>query len=492
MGTWVPGGRRVCLGVAAALFVSLVPAAHAGTVAFSSHRCPGDAEPRCSNGVWLVEDDGSGLRKLSVPEHPGLWAADSPSWSPDGREVAHMRYGSAGMGIWVTAKDGSSTRELVSLAGSGLWDIEEPVWSPDGLYIAFTGAPKPPATGEFFQHSIYVVPATGGPVRRLTANFYDSSPVFTPDSRRVAFKRSGPPKDPRYVSSPVGIMSTGVEVGQEAKLFEGGPLGSPEENSFALATAKIGFAPDARSIAVASSGRIYLASPEGLETRELRSGTGNGNITLAWAWETRPRLVVASGTYTAAPESISIFDVDDPGAPPVALTRNPPGGPAGDAHPDWTSTLGQGAIPDLHPPVVELDLGTGQAGRARVSRKARRPTRVSRRSLDLLAADASGIRRIESIFGREQVRKVRVGRRCANGRCRAVVRRRTVCRFATGRRLSRPRSCRRPITVRHAGRAGWKRTVGRLPKGRYRMRVRVRDVYGRAGGRRMRRIVLTG
>lgn len=482
--------RGALFGVMVIACVFGAPATHAGTVAFSSQRCPDGGEPRCATGIWLVEDDGSGLRKLSVPEHPGRWNADSPSWSPDGREIAHMRYGSAGMGIWATAKDGSSTREVASLAGTGLYDIDEPVWSPDGLYIAFTGAPKPPVNHEFFQSSIYVVPAVGGPIRRLTANFHDSSPVFTPDSRRVAFKRGGPPKDPRYVGSPVGILSIGVEAGPEAKVFEGGPLGSPDQESFAFPTARIGYAPDGRSIAVASLSRIYLASPEGFESRELRSASGSADITFAWAWEGRRRLVVAAGTYTRTPESLSILDVDDPTSPPVALTRNPPDRPAGDAHPDWTPTMGEIAVPDLHPPVVELGLGTRPPGTARASRKVKRPTRVSRRLLDLQAADASGIRRIESIFGREQVRRVRIRRRCGKRRCPTVLRRRTVCRFATGRRLSRPRSCRRPFTVRHADRARWKRMVGRLPKGRYRMRLRVRDVYGRASRSRLRRITL--
>jgi hypothetical protein len=391
----------------------------------------------------------------------------------------------------VTAADGSSTRQVLDAASGGLLFIEDPVWSPDGSLIAFSGIPTERGDARFPEQSIYVVPAAGGPVRRLTSGLHDTRPVFTPDSRRVAFVRAKRPSNPRHTLAADGIVSVPVEGGPESRVFLGGPLGEPAETSFELFTAQIGFAPDGRSIAVASFGGIYLAYSDTNEMQEVATPTGDNNITLAWAWEARPRLVVASGPSAGPPSALSIFDVSDLGLPAFQLTRDYADRPAGDRDPDWVSAVPELPIVDVSPPVVDVSLGQPPATGAR---SARAPRRVSRQALDLRAADSSGIRGIEAVFGRESVRRVR-SRRCRRsdrGRlvCRRVVRRSTVCRFATPRGFSARRSCRRPVTLKLDSADRFRGRVARLPLGRYRMRVRVRDVYGRASGTRIRRVTL--
>lgn len=485
------------MAAAGALVVGIATPAAAGTITFTSDRCAGDPNSECRDGIWLIGDDGTGLRRLNVPNPPEHSTDVDPTWSPDGREIAHMRFQPSGLGIWATAADGSASRQLVSTPSDVLRHVEDPVWSPDGRFVAFAGRPavdERPAGGPFVE-SIYVVPAAGGPVRRLTSGFLDGRPVWTPDSQRVVFSRNGPPTVPTHYSSPIGFFSVPIDDGPLAKVFLGGPLGEPDPQSFAFATAQIGFAPDGRSIAVASLGRIYLASGETGEMTEVTTEhTGDGNITLSWAWEARPRLVIASAPYyTGNLPPLGILDVSRPGLPLVPLTRDyPDGKPAGDTQPDWNPALGVRPAVDVTPPVVQLTLGAPPVATAR---SAAAPRRVSKRSFALRAADSSGIRRVEAVFGREVSKRVRV-RRCgrragvAPGRCRRVARRRTVCRFATRRSMSRKRSCGRRITLKLDSAAQLKRVVTRLPRGRYRMRLRVRDVYGRAAGPRPRRITL--
>jgi len=484
------------MAVAAAclLALGLADPALGGTITFTSNRCAENPDRECHTGIWLIGDDGSGLRRLNVPDQPPYTSDFAPTWSPDGREIAHVRLGRSGGGIWATAADGSASRQLVSIPSDVLSHVREPVWSPDGRFVAFAGSPavEERSGGGPIVESIYVVPAAGGPVRRLTSGFFDGRPVWTPDSRRVVFSRSGPPTNPRYYAAPIGFLSVPIDGGPLAKVFLGGPLGEPDQESFAFATAQLGFAPDGRSIAVASLGRVYLAFSDTDEMREVTTEhTGDGNITLSWAWEARPRLVISGSPHsTYPPPPLSIVDVSSPGLPPLQLTRDyPDGRPAGDTEPDWNPALGVRPAVDVTPPVVDLTLG-GAPARAALARR-----RVSKRSFALRAADASGIRRIEAVFGREVIKRVRrrrCGRRAglARGRCRRVVTKRIVCRFATRRRMSAKRSCRRRVTVRLASAAQLQQLVRRLPRGRYRMRLRVRDVYGRAAGPRPTRITL--
>ena len=103
---------------------------------------PGDAAPAVSgqqvafmsnrDGNWeiyVVNDDGSGLRRLTRnPANDGL-----PTWSPDGRTLAFVSDRGGAWAVWAANPDGSGQRKLFDMGGGGLavdWQEEQISWGP--------------------------------------------------------------------------------------------------------------------------------------------------------------------------------------------------------------------------------------------------------------------------------------------------------------------------------------------------------------------------
>lgn len=106
---WSPGGR---------------------TIAFVSDREGND-------DVWLVQADGSGLRRLTS----GSGAKGDPRWSPDGRRILHTRTRACEIDLWATSVEDGTSEPLVT-GGSNT----APRWSPDGASILYVHAgPGKPA-----------------------------------------------------------------------------------------------------------------------------------------------------------------------------------------------------------------------------------------------------------------------------------------------------------------------------------------------------------
>ena len=121
----------------------------------------------------------------------------------------------------------------------------------------------------------------------------------------------------------------------------------------------------------------------------------------------------------------------------------------------------QPAIPDLTPPSLNISVAGSAAASAR--RKPSAYPRLRRGAIRFAAFDAGGIRRLEASIAK--VGRTRKGR--------------AACRFLGSRRFGRRRTCRRPLYHAAASVPALRRILGRLPAGRYKLTMRVRDVNGR-------------
>jgi len=138
-------------------------------IAFWSDRLEGARHIR---GLYVMRADGRGRRRLTPRDLVAPRDFDAPSWSSDGRMLAFSGERGSRRGIWVVRRDGTRLRLV---AGKGV----RPVWSPRGNRIVFSDLGR-----------IYVVPARGGAVRRLTRGPYDSDAAWSPDGGTIAFIRS--------------------------------------------------------------------------------------------------------------------------------------------------------------------------------------------------------------------------------------------------------------------------------------------------------------
>lgn len=147
---------------AASLSLALVTSVLAG---------PGDDIAFMRGGsVWAVDASTGQERRLVELQY------DRPlTWSPDGASLLYWKH-AAGWDLWRVTVDGAETVNLTPDHEGG---CRSPSYSPDGKHIAFM-RDQPPG--------VYVMAASGGAMRRLTARGHrDVPPTWAPDGTRVAY-----------------------------------------------------------------------------------------------------------------------------------------------------------------------------------------------------------------------------------------------------------------------------------------------------------------
>jgi len=143
---------------------------------------------------WSGQGDAIAYVSFFAERGPALYLADvasgrksplvtdgslnaSPSFSPDGRQIAFARAIGANIEVFVCNRDGSGVRRLTNSGGIDT----NPAWSPSGREIAFTssrsGTPQ-----------IYVMDAEGSNLRRVTfEGEYNDGANWSPDGTRLAY-----------------------------------------------------------------------------------------------------------------------------------------------------------------------------------------------------------------------------------------------------------------------------------------------------------------
>lgn len=123
--------------------------------------------------IYLVNLDGTDLRRLTFTPAPELW----PSWSPDGQWLA-----------FDSARDGNREIYTMEIASGNTIRVTNnpavdggPTWSPDGQRLVFH-------SDRDGNHEIYTMDRAGSKITRLTYDDADDwAPAWSPNGSWIAF-----------------------------------------------------------------------------------------------------------------------------------------------------------------------------------------------------------------------------------------------------------------------------------------------------------------
>jgi Tol biopolymer transport system component len=124
-----------------------------------------------------------------VAASPGFptYGPDHPAWTPDGQRLAFDdgNFVDTSQGIFTVALDGSDRRLLIA-------DALSPAFSPDGKKVAYVAFHYSQQHGVNKQGGIFIADADGTNPHLLaaqTGQLYWSTPAWSPDGKRLAFRR---------------------------------------------------------------------------------------------------------------------------------------------------------------------------------------------------------------------------------------------------------------------------------------------------------------
>lgn len=292
-------------GAAAQTAVETKPPAVEGTAAQVETAAPTTADTpaptSCARLAFVLYNNDSGQIYLACPDGSelttltrGAGSHIQPVWSPDGSRIAYASDASGASQVYVMNADGSGVKQLTSdLAndwpqwlpdgskiayrttdGKGLWYWQEldlaigtvtqltkpsydffypkPAWSPDGRYLAYMSLTEQAARNDG-SSQIHLKDLTSGADTALTADTWANvSPVFSPDSRQIAFFSE---RDGTYEVYALYVMG-----------LDGSGLRRVSEPMFD-ASAQASWSPDGKEIIVSS-----LYSPKGTLIYDVEYG----------------------------------------------------------------------------------------------------------------------------------------------------------------------------------------------------------------------------
>lgn len=217
----------------------------ATTIAFEAASDGPCRSPACSR-IFLINADGSRRRAFT----PANLRCQEAAWSPDGKWIAYVQWRpherDIRSSIWIRSVDGRTARRLTFAQRA--FD-STPVWSPDSTRVAFS-RDMGRATGS------YVVKADGTGLRRLRGNRTTRIESWSSDGRRLA----GEQVYGRWNNNFRVVIARSDGSGERVLLRGGsGPVWSPDDRFIA-------FVPDDQDI---SRGTVSVVRADGMERRKL-------------------------------------------------------------------------------------------------------------------------------------------------------------------------------------------------------------------------------
>lgn len=197
----------------------------------------------------ISDSDGYGEQSLLTSKEPIM----SPTWSPDGREIAYVSFERQRAMVYVQSLDSARRRLIADFPGSN----SAPVWSPDGKQLALV-------LTRDGSSNLYLMGSDGKGVHRLTEGYaIDTEPVFTTDGKNLLFTsdRGGSPQIYR-----LALLDGSVQ----RLTFESGSAFSPRVSA------------DGRSFVFS----LYREGVFHIAVQDLE--TGQAQVLTAGGWEKRP------------------------------------------------------------------------------------------------------------------------------------------------------------------------------------------------------------
>jgi Tol biopolymer transport system component len=174
-------------------------------IAYSLSEVDSTKDKRVSH-LWMQSYDGKQSIELTQGDEP----ISTPKWTPDGKYISYLseKDSKTGGQVWLMDRRGGEGKKLTDLKG----ELQDYVWSPDSKKLALIikdpkngGKPEPKTTPPikidryhfkqdiegYLQHlhaHLYIYDVTTKKLDTLTkGDMDDSSPVWSPDSKTIAY-----------------------------------------------------------------------------------------------------------------------------------------------------------------------------------------------------------------------------------------------------------------------------------------------------------------